>query len=180
MNSRTVKVFYLLPFFIFLTACLTPRPQAQPFENPIESRLILQVPYFSETDLNCGPASLASVLSYYGKPAKVADIIEALNGMDKGYTLAVLARQAEMKADVTPGSPEMLVEAVRANKPLIVRVDRACGPLNAGQYAVVAGYTPDGAVVNSGHTHQQIVPWADFLGGWYAASYFSIAIEPLK
>ncbi len=84
-----------------------------------------------------------------------------------------------MKADVFSGSPEQLLEAVRRNKPLIVRLDREAPPLRPGDYAVVVGYSPDGPVLNSCSIHQQIVPWASFLAGWHKSANLSIMVEPL-
>ncbi len=161
-----------------LAACQGGRAGPEPFENPIESRLILQVP-FEFTQLGaCAPGSLASVMTYNGYKITAEELVLSLG--EKAPTaqaLVVEARQKGLKAEYYRGRPEELIAAVRANRPLIVRVDRAAPPLNKGDYAVVVGYTPDGPVVNSCSIHQQIVAWGDFLAAWHRAGNPLIVIE---
>lgn len=164
---------------IVLAGCPGRTVQPAPFEMPIESRLILQVPYFSSEGLTQA-AALASVMTFNGRPHSPEEIKRSLGeGALKPKTMVVFARQAELKAEFYNGAPEGLIEAVRANKPLMVRMGASAGPLSAGDYAVVVGYTPTGVVVNSGVVNQQIVDWGAFLSGWLAANNLTIAIEPL-
>ncbi len=156
-------------------------PKPAPFEGPLESRLILQMPYYSDDRAAGGPAALAGVLSYSGRATTADEAV--LNLGDKPplpQALAVWARQVGMKADFAiGGTPEELVEAVKANRPLIVRLDRELPPVRAGDYAVVVGYTPEGPVLNAGLVNQQIMSWSDFLAAWHQARNLIIRVEPL-
>ena len=152
-----------------------------PFTNPLESRLILQMPFYADERGGGGPAALAAVMTYNGRPTTVEEVVMTLGDKPPlAQAMAIMARQAELKADFYMGNPDQLVEAVKQNQPLIVRLDLPKAPVNAGDYAVVVGYTPDGPVVNSCAVNQQIVAWRDFLAGWHAASYLTLLIEPLE
>lgn len=183
MTGRWIKYRLIFPALVIVTAGAACQmgPRLEPFINPIESRLILQVPFYSADDTTgCAAAALAAAMTYGGRPISAEKIELALGGRQSAQAMVVLARQEGLKADLYAGSPDNLVESVRRHKPIIVRVDRAAGPLGRGDYAVVAGYTPDGPVVNSCAVNQQIIAWKDFLAGWHAASYLTLLIEPLE
>lgn len=155
------------------------RPAAPiPFENPIESRLILQMPYFSDDGESGAAGALAEVLTYNGRPSDADKVRLALDGRPPTpQILTVMARGEGLKAEFRQGTTDELLAAVRKNQPVIVRMGAAAAPLSPGAYAVVVGYTPDGPVVNSGHINQQIVSWANFLAGWHQDGNTLILIE---
>lgn len=162
-----------------LSACFVRMPPPAPFEQPIESRLILQVPYFSDDGDAGAPAALAEVLTYNGRPSDPGKVRLALDGRAATpQIMVVMARQEGLKAQFLRAVPADLLAAVRQNQPAIVRLDAPAPPLRRGDYAVVVGYTPEGPVVNSGHINQQIVPWSEFLAGWHQGDNTFIMIEP--
>lgn len=170
----------LLLAIIIGVGCVAGGARPEPFTNPIESRLILQVPFYSDEGGACGPAALASVMTYCGQPTTAEAATLALNQeRPTAQSMAILARREGLTADVSSGSPEQLLESVKAHKPVIVRLDRETLPLKKGDYAVVVGYTPEGVVLNSCSINQQIVPWTAFLAGWYKSSNLSIMIDPM-
>ena len=170
----------LLVAVIAGVGCVGSGARPEPFTNPIESRLILQVPFYSDEVGACGPAALASVMTYCGRPTTAEEAALALNQeRPTAQSMAVWARREGLTAEVVSGSPELLVESVKMHKPFIVRLDRETPPLKKGDYAVVVGYTPDGVVLNSCSINQQIVPWTAFLAGWYKSSNLSIMINPM-
>lgn len=150
------------------------------FVNPIESRLILQVPFFSDEAGLCAPAALASVMTYGGRPTTTAQAAAALDQEKPSIqSMAVWARREGLKADVFSGSPEQLLDAVKTNRPIIVRLDLDSPPVKKGHYAVIVGYSPLGPVVNSCAINQQIITWKDFLAGWYRSKNITLMVEPL-
>ena len=175
--NYTLLVLVLL--LVIGPGCQKP-PVPEPFSNPIESRLILQVPFYSVNTPGGGAAALASVMTHSGRPVSVEKAELALDGQTSGQSLAVFARHEGLKADVFSGTPEQLIEAVRRHRPVIVRLDQVTPPLAKGDYAVVVGYTPDGPVLNSCTVNQQIILWKNFLAGWHAASNFMLLIEPME
>jgi hypothetical protein len=179
-NKRLSLVLALFLAVSVGGGCLGAGARPEPFTNPLESRLILQVPFYSDEAGACGPSALASVMTYCGRPTTTEEAVQALNQeAPSAQSMAVWARREGLMADVFSGSPERLLEAVKMHKPIIVRLDRETQPLRKGDYAVVVGYTPDGPVLNSCDINQQIVPWTAFLAGWYRSSNLSIMIEPM-
>ena len=179
------------PFPIFALAALallalgpgctrkTIRPE--PFEVPIESRLILQVPYYGAEEGAGAAGALAEVMTFNGRPTSAERIVLALGATPPSpHALVVWARTEGLTASYYNGDPRGLVAAVRSSQPLIIRLGAPAGPLAQGDYAVVVGYNPEGVVVNSRSINQQIVPWSDFLSGWFKAGNLTISLEPFS
>ena len=161
-----------------VSGCAKPRPP-QPFDVPVESRLILQVPFFSAETVAGAAGALAEVMTYNGRPVTAERIILALDeNPPTPHALVVRARDEGLEALYYSADPSRLVESVRAGRPLIVRLGADAPPLSAGDYAVVVGYSPEGVVVNSRSINQQIVAWGPFLTGWLRARNLAIEITP--
>jgi len=155
--------------------CARPRPP-EPFEVPIESRLILQVPFFSSEAGAAG--ALAEVMTYNGRPVTPERILLALGGKPPSpQALVLLARAEGLKARYYHADPPQLVKSVREDRPLIVRLGAAAGALAAGDYAVVVGCNPEGVVVNSRSINQQIIPWSPFLSAWLKSGNLALEIS---
>ena len=164
---------------IFLAGCVRPQLpfQPQPFDVPIESRLILQVPFFGAETQGGAAGALAEVMTYNGRPATAEKIVLALGAKTLSpHALAVWARGEGLKARHFSADPPQLLESVRLNQPLIVRLGAAVPPLESGDYAVVVGYNSEGVVVNSRSINQQIIAWSPFLSGWLKAGNLALEI----
>ena len=158
------------------SGCAKSRP-SQPFEAPIESRLILQVPFFGAESEAGAAGALAEVMTYNGRPVTAEKIILALGEKPPTpHALVVWARGEGLRAIYYNADPSRLLESVRAGRPLIVRLGSAAPPLSAGDYAVVVGCNPEGVVVNSRSVNQQIIAWSPFLTGWLKAGNLAIEI----
>ncbi|UQZ90228.1 hypothetical protein C4J81_13865 [Deltaproteobacteria bacterium Smac51] len=183
LKKGRLSILAVTVALILCSACVsTSAPKPGTFTAPMESRLILQVPFHPSDEAPCAAAALAAVMTFNGRPTivdKTAMALESVGNREKGREMVIWARHESMKADFSAGTPEQLIEAVKANKPVIIRLDKKAEPVEAGNYAVVVGYTPDGPVVNSCDINQQIVPWGNFLSAWYKAGNLMIMIEPL-
>ncbi|MDR2724962.1 MAG: hypothetical protein LBC90_02620 [Candidatus Adiutrix sp.] len=159
-----------------LAGCAKTKPP-QPFDVPIESRLILQVPFFSAETTAGAAGALAEVMTYNGRPVTAERIVLALGKKNPTpHALVVWARTEGLRARYYNADPPLLVKSVREGRPLIVRLGAAVTPLAAGDYAVVAGYNPEGVVINSRSIHQQIIAWGPFLSAWLKARNLAIEI----
>jgi len=155
--------------------CARPRPQ--PFDVPIESRLILQVPFFGAEAQRGAAGALAEVMTYNGRPTSAGKIVQALGEKPPSpHALAIWARGEGSRVQLVHSDPYRLVESVRAGQPVIVRVGATAPPLEDGDYAVVVGYNPEGVVVNSRSINQQIVAWSPFLTGWLKTDNITLEI----
>lgn len=183
MRTKNLSLYIAALAVVFVCAACagrTAKPAA--FTAPIDSRLILQVPFHPNDAAPCAASALAAVMTFNGSPTimdTASAALEAAGNKEKGRAMVIWARHESMKASFFDGTPEQLVETVKAQKPAIVRLDRKAGEIEPGNYAVVVGYSPDGAVLNSCDINQQIVPWGDFLSAWNRAGNLMIMIEPL-
>ena len=154
----------------------------EPFNTPIESRLVSEAPYLPGPDGQTAPAALAMVLTHIGQPTTVEEVVTEL-GNKKSYSALSLVQASKQlgapAADHFYGNPEYLVEAIKKSKLPIVRLGLPIGQLKANDYAVVVGYTPSGIVLNSGEANQQIFPWSEFLSAWYKANALTVMVQPL-
>lgn len=174
-----VLIFYI-GLALLMAGCLWREP-ALPgnFATPADSRLILHLPYYSEGRGAYSQAAFAALMTFHGHPLSMEEA-ERRFGQRRisARAMAAQARKSGLLAAYYSGTPEELVAAVRNEKPLIVCLGAEAGPLKAGDYVVVAGYTQSGVVVNSTNINQQIVDWPAFLTGWFKASNFMLKIEP--
>ncbi|MGL4208575.1 MAG: hypothetical protein ACRCTY_04230 [Candidatus Adiutrix sp.] len=179
---KKIHLAFLCIALIFASACtFKTRPQATAFNTPMESRLILGVPFLGYEENGGGPAALASVMTYNGRKTTAQDALGHLSTNIKamGRDMVIWARREGLKADFYAGSPDDLLAQIKLHKPIIVRLDLPVAPISKNSFAVVVGFNAEGPVVNSGIVHQQILPWSDFLSAWFKADYFTILIEPL-
>ncbi|MDR1043972.1 MAG: hypothetical protein LBP33_02500 [Candidatus Adiutrix sp.] len=168
--------------FLLLAAtggCLGGPARPSAFHTPLESRLIVGVPFYAEETGGGAASALASVLSFYGRESSPGTLIEALGRRPPAPWLLVLqARRRDLAAELKNGLPDDLLAAVRGGRPLIIRLGAAAEFLKAGDYAVFLGYTPEGPVLNSGSAQQRVLSWSDFLAAWQQAGNPMINIRP--
>jgi len=161
-----------------VSGCAKSRPP-QPFDVPVESRLILQVPFFSAETAAGAAGALAEVMTYNGRPVTAERVVLALGQKPPSpHALVIWARNEGLRALYYNADPTLLVKSVREGRPLIVRLGAAAEALAAGDYAVVVGYNPEGVVVNSRSINQQIITWSPFLAGWLKSRNLTIEITP--
>ena len=178
MAGRTAAVFLLLA--VSLAGCAGSLPAG--FSPPVGAARLANVPFFPQLDYQCGPASLAGVLNYYGKritPEQVAQAIfrENIRGTVT-LDMALYARDQGLSARWFNGSAAEIVEAIDSGSPLIVMVDYGFSVVSQNHYMVVVGYDQKGIVANSGTSRETHVSWSDFLPTWERAKRWTLRIEP--
>jgi len=175
--GRTAAVLLLLT--LSLTGCAGTVPA--PFSPPASAARLTNVPFFPQLDYQCGPASLAGVLNYYGKritPEEVAQAIfrENIRGTVT-LDMVLYAREQGLSARWFSGSVGEIVAAVNDGSPVIVMVDYGFSVVSRNHYMVVVGYDPKGIVANSGISRESHLSWNDFLPTWEKAKRWTLRIE---
>jgi ABC-type bacteriocin/lantibiotic exporter with double-glycine peptidase domain len=165
---------------VALTGCAGTVPAA--FSPPAGAARLADVPFFPQLDYQCGPASLAGVLNYYGKritPDEIARAIfrEKIRGTVT-LDMVLYAREQGLSARWSSATVGDIVQAVDERIPLIVMVDYGFSVVSQNHYMVVVGYDPKGIVANSGTTRETHIPWKDFLPTWERAKRWTLRIEP--
>jgi ABC-type bacteriocin/lantibiotic exporter with double-glycine peptidase domain len=144
----------------------------------------LTVPFFPDKSDQCGPATLASVLSFWGKPTTPTRLRQELYLAKLHGTLPMdllLTAQAHgLKADMVAGNLDTLRAEVGAGRPVIAMLNRGFEIAPINHYVVVTGFdeTRQGLFVHSGGTKNQFIPYAAFLRQWKKTDYWTLLARP--
>ncbi len=179
---RRIKILWWILLFIF-GACSTTDKVLNPEDREIlPHRLIVNVPFFPQSDFQCGPSSLAGVLNYYGENISPSQIAQKIFMVKVRGTLsidmALYAREQGFYAEWYTGDLKDLRENIDNNRPLIAMVDLGLGPVQKPHYLVVVGYEPKGVIVNSGAHQHKLVPWDRFQNQWNRSNFWTLQIHP--
>ncbi len=168
-------LLFLLP--VFISCATTPRiPQAN------TARIIEGVPFYPQEAYQCGPASLAGVLNFYGLnilPAEIAAEIfskQARGTLD--MDMVFYAQKKGLIATQYSGSWEDLQRNVDSNHPLIVLVDEGFWVYQKDHFMVVVGYDERGLIVNSGKERHTFISRDHVLRAWERTKYWTLRISP--
>jgi ABC-type bacteriocin/lantibiotic exporter with double-glycine peptidase domain len=150
--------------------------------SPKTTRIIEGVPFFPQEEFQCGPASLAGVLNYYGlriSPAEIA--AEVFSRSARGtldMDMVFYAQRKGMKAEQYAGSFEDLQSSVDSRRPLIVLIDQGFWVYQNHHFMVVVGYDKGGIVVNSGKEENKFISLDSFLKTWEKTKFWTLRITP--
>jgi predicted double-glycine peptidase len=158
-------------------ATVSDMPEAQKHGD---LRIVRSVPFFPQEDYQCGPASLASVLNYWGVSVTPDEVAKAIYSKTARGTLdidmALYAQSRGFAASQYRGGLDDLKEKISADRPLIVLVDYGFSVFQANHFMVVVGYGSEGVVVNSGRHEKKFIPLDDFMKSWERSKYWTLLI----
>ena len=148
-------------FLLFATTLFA----ANAFSAQIEG-----VPFVKQDREKCGPASLASVLSYYGVSIEPETISESTyNPKLKGSLITDLenyARRMGFATESGQGDMERLKGFINSKKPVITLVDLGLWVAARPHYLVLFGYNEEGFTVHDGENPSQACPYSEFYRMW--------------
>lgn len=146
------------------------------------ARLIEKVPFYPQEAYQCGPASLAGVLNYWGvnvSPAEIAaEIYTPKGGGTLDIDMAFYAEKKGLKANQYQGSLEDLKRNIDSKYPLIVLVDYGFWVYQKAHFMVVVGYDESVFIVNSGREQHKLIPINEFLNTWEKTKFWTLRITP--
>jgi ABC-type bacteriocin/lantibiotic exporter with double-glycine peptidase domain len=146
------------------------------------SHLIRDVPFYPQEAHQCGPASLAGVLHYWGVDASPGDIAREICSKSAGGTLgmdmAFYAKRVSLKSCQYRGSLEDLKGHIDSDCPLIVLVDYGFWVFQRNHFMVVVGYDENNVIVNSGEERLKTMPVQGFLNAWEKTGFWTLLITP--
>jgi hypothetical protein len=169
-------------------AFIPPQTEALLAERPADlpSHVELSAtPFFPQTELQCGPAALATVLVALGievTPAQLTETVflPARQGSLQVEMLAAARRQGALAVRV-PGELQAVLREVAAGHPVLVMQNLGLGFAPAWHYAVLMGYELDlgVAVLRSGTTRREILPLRTFEHTWARSGHWAfVAVKP--
>jgi ABC-type bacteriocin/lantibiotic exporter with double-glycine peptidase domain len=141
------------------------------------------VPFYPQLEAQCGPASLAAVLNYWGKQVTPEEIArEIYVPRLKGSLSLDLWRYAgnQMEAAVHRGSLEYLQAHLMRNEPIVASLNLGYRLVPLGHYLVVVGLEPAHRVViaYSGTERNSRIPFDEFLSAWEKTGYWALLVRP--
>lgn len=144
---------------------------------------LTSVPFFPQVEYQCGPAALATVLSYSGVPATPEPLVSQVflpsrQGSLQIEMLAAPRRYGRIAYPLAPRYPDLLRE-VAAGNPVIVLQDVGL-MFTQWHYAVVNGFDyPSGTLwLRSGTQRRQEMPFTAFERSWMKSGYWAMVVTP--
>jgi hypothetical protein len=173
-RSFSCSIFLLLLATFF--SCSTPDTVR------VDSGRVLEgVPFYPQERYQCGPASLAAVLNYWGvkvSPEEIATDIyskTARGTLDIDMMTYVLGKGLE--ADISAGGMKDLIRSIDEGYPLLVLVDYGFWVYQQNHFMVVVGYNSNGVIVNSGMESFKHIPSGDFLKQWEKTNFWTLSVK---
>jgi predicted double-glycine peptidase len=150
--------------------------------RPSQTVIIQEVPFFPQLDYQCGPASLAGVLSYYGDNVGPDEITESIYRENIRGTVSLdmvlYARNRGFASKWYKGNTDDIIRAVDRGNPVIVMIDLGFSLARVYHYMVITGYSFKGVIANTGTTPQKLISWERFMSQWEKTHNWTLLITP--
>jgi len=161
-----------------------PYGQAPLAGDPSQTLVIAGVPFFPQEDYYCGPASLASILQFYGVLVDQHTIASEvyLSQLKGTLTLDMLTYPARvgLKARSYRGSLDDLKTHLLSGEPLILFLNLGSRLLPQYHYLVAIGFDDGEAtlVAHSGTVAHKRIPYRELLKAWGKTDHWTLLIQP--
>ncbi|MDP2690596.1 MAG: C39 family peptidase [Deltaproteobacteria bacterium] len=158
--------------------------------DPGSGAFIKNVPFFPQTDYMCGPAALASLVSYWddGSFKEEAGETQAIAGEIysaklKGtlpMDMLIYAKKKGFDVVYYRGGMDDLREKVRDGYPLILFLNLGFRSYPVGHYIVVVGYSDaaKSVVVHSGTRQEDTWTYSELEKAWSKTDYSTLFLRP--
>lgn len=183
------KVFFSLIALLSLAGCIS-LPQTEALREfgaaglPARVELV-DVPYYAQEDLMCGPTSLAMALNAVGIDAKVASLTEQvyLPGREGSLQIEMLAAARRNGALAYQLAPELraVLQEVAAGTPVVALLNLGGTKIwPIWHYAVVVGYdlAREEIIVRTGSIPRRVTDMRFFEFLWKDGGYWAMAAVP--
>jgi len=141
------------------------------------------VPFFAQTEYQCGPAALATVLAHAGADVDAEDLVpevyvEGLRGSLQPELLGATRRHGFIPYLIAP-EPAALAAELAARRPVLVLQNLGFERVPIWHYAVVVGLDDDRVILRSGTEQRRVERSARFLRSWQrGANWGFVALTP--
>lgn len=169
-----------------LSGCAGPTGLLQPLPGDLPPAVDLDeaVPHFPQTDFQCGPAALATVLGAAGIEVAPATLTREVFLPSRQGSLQLEmaggARRHGAVATRMPAALPALLREVAAGRPVVVLQNLGLDLAPVWHYAVLVGYgrEPLEVVLRSGIVRRFPLPMALFENTWVRAGSWAMAVTP--
>lgn len=139
------------------------------------------VPFVPQDAYQCGPAALAMMLQWAGKPVSADTLVDEVWLPERKGSLGIELRAAARSRGLMAypvESAEALFQELQANRPVLVMQNLALPSWPKWHFAVVTGYRNQGdtVVLHSGTTQSDSSHWNRFIRTWARADQWGFTL----
>jgi tetratricopeptide (TPR) repeat protein len=152
-----------------------------PGGSPADAELTA-VPFFPQSEYQCGPAALATVLTAAGVPVTPQSLVDevyvpARRGSLQPEMMAAARRRGLLALTIEPNVESLLAE-IAAGHPVLVLQNLGVDAWPVWHYAVVIGFDRDSnrVLLRSGTTERLEVSGSRFAGSWQRADNWGVVL----
>jgi hypothetical protein len=151
-----------------------------PVREPGDAYLVEDVPFFPQEIYQCGPASLAGLMNFWGVPITPEEIASDIYSPSARGTLTLdmvlYVGKKGLNVSHYRGSVEDLHRKIQSGFPLIVMVDYGFLVYQQNHFMIVLGYNEQGVIAHSGREEGKFIPYGAFLKSWKKTEYWTLLI----
>jgi tetratricopeptide (TPR) repeat protein len=184
-----MKVLALISSLLVISGCAS-TPQSKQIQTHGPGSLpaaieLTETPFYPQTQHQCGPAALATVLQAQGVPTTPEELSPQVYLPERKGSLQIEMTAAARRHGMLPYllQPQLidLLTEVAAGNPVLVLQNLAFGWYPQWHYAVVIGYDIDtnDIILRSGTTRRWLTPFEVFERTWQRADYWALALVPV-
>ena len=175
---------WVFGLFVF-SGCATPSTQKwhQAAAGIPSHHTLNAVPFYPQKEYQCGPASLAMVLSWSGLLIGPDDLTPqvytaSLRGSQQPAMIAAARRRGRVAYPISGANA--LLQEVAAGHPVVVLQNLGLSWIPVWHYAVVIGYNVDAEVVilHSGVTSRKKTGFRTFENTWARGDHWGLLVLP--
>ncbi|MDT8310398.1 MAG: PA2778 family cysteine peptidase [Methylophaga sp.] len=185
-TNTQLRLGVFLLSVLFLSACShTPQTKALPSSSFADAAKELEsVPFYPQTQYQCGPAALATVMQYRGVDVMPEDLVDKIYIPEKQGSLQIEMVAATREKGLMPYiiEPQLtaILAQIKAGHPVLVMQNLAYKWMPYWHYAVVAGFdvAKNELILRSGETKRWQTSFANFERTWARSEYWGLVIVP--
>ncbi|WP_253027493.1 PA2778 family cysteine peptidase [Halomonas sp. Ps84H-12] len=184
VNARTAGVLLLSLLLLLLTGCARSPVLLESTKASLTPQTELtEVPFFAQTEYQCGPATLAMVLNHEGVEASLDELIPQvfLPGRDGSVQPEMLAtvRRYERLAIPIRGTMDALLTHLEAGNPVVVMQNLALPAFPMWHYAVAIGFDlpNETLVLRSGEIERHTLSFSRFDATWARSQRWGFVVS---
>jgi ABC-type bacteriocin/lantibiotic exporter with double-glycine peptidase domain len=182
--ARFIRRAPLVPLLFLVAGCAATRTERTSSNAFPTSVHLAHVPFFPDTTDQCGPSTLASVLTFWGHPTTPATLkSEIYLPKLKGTLPMDMVSAAEshgLKADGLNVSWDTVRAELVQGRPVLAYVDRGFSFYPIGHYVVLIGFDDarGGVFMHSGKHEDEFMRYRKFFSQWRKTDRWALMVSP--